>query len=88
LRALCFDFGSLAQITRKSTPGDPNLAFPCAHTCFFQIDLPAYTDKKKARDKILYAITYCRSIDADEGYSGGREAMSLGWGEDDDDDGL
>eukprot|EP00937_MAST-01D_sp_MAST-1D-sp2_P000642 g642.t1 len=74
------------KITRKSCSGNPNDTLPSSHTCFFQLDLPPYTDAAKARAKILYAITYCRAVDADASYSGGQRAIGMGWGDDDADD--
>jgi hypothetical protein len=73
------------RVTSKSCSGDPNENFPHAHTCFFQIDLPRWTDPVKAREKLLFAITYCRSVDADGGGTSQR-AMDLGTGETDDDE--
>lgn len=40
-------------------------ALPQAHTCFFQIDLPAYKSKEILREKILIAIRFCGEIDTD-----------------------
>lgn len=42
-----------------------NGAYPLAHTCFFQIDLPVYTDRATMVNKLLTAITMCGVIDAD-----------------------
>jgi len=36
-----------------------------ADTCFFSVELPRYTNKASMREKILYAITNCHSIDTD-----------------------
>jgi len=46
--------------------GDPNDYLPVSHTCFFQLDLPKYTDANIMYNKLVYAITYCGSIDTDE----------------------
>jgi len=40
----------------------PDDALPRAHTCFFTIDLPQYKSKQVARDKILYAVQNCHSV--------------------------
>ena len=40
-------------------------ALPQSHTCFFQIDLPAYTKKEILREKLLIAIRLCGEIDTD-----------------------
>jgi len=45
---------------------DPNVAFPKADTCFFNIMLPEYTSQKILHDKLLYAIyTDSHSMNAD-----------------------
>jgi hypothetical protein len=43
-------------------PSNPN-AMPRAHTCFFQIDLPPYTEYDIARRQILYAIENATAMD-------------------------
>ena len=48
------------------TDGDPNDYLPVSHTCFFQLDLPRYTDADIMYTKLVYAITHCGSIDTDE----------------------
>lgn len=40
-------------------------SLPQAHTCFFQIDIPVYTEDKIMRSKLLTAITMCGEIDTD-----------------------
>ena len=40
-------------------------ALPQSHTCFNQIDLPAYTNKEKLRENLLIAIRLCGEIDTD-----------------------
>lgn len=53
----------------------PDLHLPIAHTCFFSIEWPRYTSQKIARSKLLYAITNCREIDADNTREGRANAM-------------
>lgn len=36
-----------------------------AHTCFFCIDLPNYSNADVMYERLNYAITYCSSIDGD-----------------------
>jgi hypothetical protein len=36
-----------------------------SHTCFFTIDLPAYSTFEIMYERLNYAIMYCSSIDAD-----------------------
>ena len=38
---------------------------PKSHTCFFSLALPEYSSAEICREKLLYAITTCSSIDAD-----------------------
>lgn len=38
---------------------------PLSHTCFFTIDLPPYSTKEVLKNKLLYAVTHCQSIDND-----------------------
>jgi len=35
---------------------------PVAHTCFFTIDLPAYTSKEMCRERFLTAFRWCNSF--------------------------
>jgi E3 ubiquitin-protein ligase HERC2 len=44
---------------------DHDIHFPEAHTCFFQLDLPRYTNDESCKAKILYAIQACGEIDTD-----------------------
>ncbi len=36
-----------------------------SHTCFFIIDLPAYSTAEIMYERLNYAISYCSSIDGD-----------------------
>lgn len=36
-----------------------------SHTCFFTIDLPAYSTSEVTYERLNYAITCCSSIDGD-----------------------
>jgi hypothetical protein len=38
---------------------------PKAHTCFFSINLPRYSNKEVMKERLLYAITHCTEMDAD-----------------------
>lgn len=38
---------------------------PEARTCFFTLSLPLYSTRKALREKLLYAISTCNSIDSD-----------------------
>eukprot|EP00622_Pseudochattonella_farcimen_P003305 FR738450.1.p2 GENE.FR738450.1~~FR738450.1.p2 ORF type:complete len:120 (+),score=23.13 FR738450.1:57-362(+) len=58
------DFSSKFKITRLHS-SNPNQSFPQAHTCFFTIDLPEYTDPECMASRVRYAIENCTSIDND-----------------------
>ena len=61
----------------------PDAHFPVAHTCFFSLELPAYTSASVCHEKLLYAITNCQAIDIDT-TSGARANRALGaWSSDD-----
>ena len=55
-------WGCRFKITRRACDGDPNLQLPVAHTCFFTLELPRYSEFEACRHKILYAITNCRDF--------------------------
>jgi hypothetical protein len=38
---------------------------PVSHTCFFSLDLPAYSSYEILRTKLLFSIVNCVAIDAD-----------------------
>ena len=44
---------------------DADTLLPQAHTCFFRLILPPWKTQKAAQDRLLYAITYCKSMDTD-----------------------
>jgi len=43
----------------------PDKIFPTSHTCFNTLDLPAYSSTEVMREKLLYAIENCTTIDTD-----------------------
>ncbi|KAG2824310.1 hypothetical protein PC118_g9819 [Phytophthora cactorum] len=51
---------------------------PVAHTCFFSIEIPAYSSESVLREKLLYAIYNCQEIDGD---GDSVAANQLGWEE-------
>jgi E3 ubiquitin-protein ligase HERC2 len=59
------------KLASCSVSGPVDNYLPVAHTCFFQLDLPAYTTKEICRDKIVYAVTHCQAIDLDRAPQGG-----------------
>ena len=64
------------KVTRSNPNGPVNNFLPVSHTCFFTLDLPAYTTKDAMKTKILYAITHCTAIDLDG-------SAGAGWDEND-----
>jgi hypothetical protein len=59
------------KLTQRSSSPD---AFPISHTCFFEIEIPVYTSKEIMRERIMYAIIHCTSIDGD-----GNAGSAEGW---------
>jgi E3 ubiquitin-protein ligase HERC2 len=58
-------FTSRMTITRHyGSP--PDNYMPVSHTCFFQIDLPAYSSEAVMRKKLVYALYNGTAIDADD----------------------
>ncbi|RHY44954.1 hypothetical protein B5M09_007850 [Aphanomyces astaci] len=51
-------------ITATGQPQDALL--PKADTCFFNIELPAYSSVQVMTEKLHLAINYCMSMDADD----------------------
>ena len=39
---------------------------PESYTCFFLLKLPNYSSKSVLREKLKYAIHFCKSIDTDD----------------------
>ena len=44
----------------------PDNFLPESYTCFFLLKLPRYSCKAVLRDKLKYAIHFCKSIDTDD----------------------
>jgi len=55
-------WGEGFKIVSQTSSGDPDQSLPTAHTCFFQLDLPAYTSKEVCKAKILFAIQNCVNL--------------------------
>ncbi|VVD02237.1 unnamed protein product [Leptidea sinapis] len=52
------------QVLDKYQPPDHFL--PESYTCFFLLKMPRYSCKAVLREKLRYAIHFCKSIDTDE----------------------
>ena len=63
---ICFHFDMfvLLQILDKYNPPDDFL--PESYTCFFLLKMPRYSCKSVLREKLKYAIHFCKSIDTDD----------------------
>ncbi|CAF1462854.1 unnamed protein product [Rotaria sordida] len=59
------DFSLSFSISRLEPTGNVDDALPKSHTCSFALDLPQYSTKEIAYERLNYAITYCSSIDDD-----------------------
>ena len=53
------------ELNTSNLRGPADQHFPVTHTCFFSIEWPQYSSVNMAREKLLYAIKNCRSIDND-----------------------
>ena len=53
-----------------------NEYLPAAHTCFFQLELPRYTNLEAMHRRMLYAITHCSAIDGDASLNRGGADMN------------
>ena len=51
---------------------------PVSHTCFFSLELPAYSSKEVLKTKLLYAMRNCPAIDGD---GAGADSRLLGFDE-------
>ena len=69
--------------TRHCSSPDAN--YPVAHTCFFSLELPAYSSLAVCIERLTYAITNCQNIDIDTTTSA-RENRERGFEDDDSDD--
>ena len=48
---------------RSVNSGNPDMWLPVAHTCFFSLDLPAYTSREITKSKLLFAMNNCNAIE-------------------------
>eukprot|EP01006_Ploeotia_vitrea_P044625 TRINITY_DN66843_c2_g7_i1.p1 TRINITY_DN66843_c2_g7~~TRINITY_DN66843_c2_g7_i1.p1 ORF type:complete len:1251 (+),score=842.18 TRINITY_DN66843_c2_g7_i1:532-3753(+) len=87
LPASTSDWSTPFTIKKLNKPNNPDNYLPIGHTCFFSMDLPAYSSLAIMKKKVLFSITHCSSIDAD--YAAGSIAVaqeSDSEGDDDDED--
>eukprot|EP01027_Heterolobosea_sp_BB2_P014204 GEZU01020428.1.p1 GENE.GEZU01020428.1~~GEZU01020428.1.p1 ORF type:complete len:107 (-),score=30.13 GEZU01020428.1:96-416(-) len=77
-------FGHPMKIQKLDRP-KPDEFLPLSHTCFFSLELPAYSSRKVMRDRLLYAITNCQAIDTDF-TTNAQTARNAAWVDDEDDE--
>jgi hypothetical protein len=55
------------HIIKSDVPSQssPDSYLPKAHTCFFQLELPAYSSAEVCRQRLLYAICNCQEVDGE-----------------------
>ncbi|CAN0181713.1 unnamed protein product [Pylaiella littoralis] len=68
----------------RRSPADDYL--PVAHTCFFSLELPAYSSLEVMKERLLFAAFNCSAIDGDDNFAG-MNAAALGWDWDEEEDG-
>jgi hypothetical protein len=61
------------KIAGSGRSGNVDGYLPVSHTCFFTLDLPAYSSKDVMKAKLTYAIYNCQAIDLDRVATGGWE---------------
>jgi len=49
----------------RTTTGDINVMLPIAHTCFFSVEIPGYTNLDAMTSRITFAMVHTGTIDAD-----------------------
>jgi len=53
------------QLLHPRAGSDPDAYLPVAHTCFFSLELPAFSSAAVLKRRLLYAIHNCVAIDLD-----------------------
>jgi len=70
-------FTIMAHPASQALGKNPDDYLPVAHTCFFQLELPEYSNMETMYQKIMFACTHCSSIDGDQ-TAAARAAASAG----------
>ncbi|CAE7292661.1 Herc2, partial [Symbiodinium pilosum] len=65
------------NFTVQLLSGSNDSRLPSSHTCFFTLDLPAYSSVEICRERLMYCMSHCVTIDTD-----GAAARSMNWDED------
>ena len=61
------------KLTKRNSGAN---SFPISHTCFFELEIPEYTSIDIMRERLVYAINNCLTIDGD-----GNRGGAAGWDE-------
>jgi len=81
------EWGDVRFTIHTRHTSSPDAAYPVAHTCFFSLELPAYSSLATCHEKLLYAITHCQNIDIDTTTSARENRERAFEGGDEDSDG-
>jgi len=58
------DFETKFKIcSHNASASNPDAYMPVAHTCFFSVEMPAYTSIDVMYNRLIYAITHCTSFE-------------------------
>jgi len=58
------DFETKFKIcAHAQSAANPDAYMPVAHTCFFSVEMPAYTSIDVMYNRLIYAITHCTSFE-------------------------
>jgi hypothetical protein len=79
------DFGSARFKIQLLHRANPDNSMPISHTCFFSVELPKYTNVDIFHKRLLWAITHCEAIDADN-ENVQRDALNAQDSDDDEDE--
>ena len=61
-----FEASHTRFLIKASLARNPDRALPRADTCFFNLELPAYSSQRIMREKLLFAINTVTTMDADQ----------------------
>jgi hypothetical protein len=80
LPASSAEWGDMKFTIHTKHSSQPDGVYPVAHTCFFSLELPAYSSAALCFERLLYAITHCVQIDIDT-TTAARENRDQAWDE-------
>ena len=62
LPASAAEWGDMKLTIHTKHTAQPDRVYPVAHTCFFSLELPAYSSAAHCYERLLYAITHCTQV--------------------------